>query len=353
GERFRQGLDRSNDHGAPWTQFNFTGPSWSGRDWTSSNAKEPVWSIAVDRSEPGVLHAGHSGASVSTSRDGGRTWSQSHFDYYCSFLCEEAITALALDPSSPSTIYAGIDADYDYPGFAELFKSTDSGKTWKESDAGLHLWSSVYSIAVDPNDSSRVLAGTSDYSNAGNATFLSRDAGLTWRPIPLSASRAIVFDPWNSSVVYAGTDSKGVFRSTNRGEGWSSISSGLPSLKILSLAIDRARGLLLAGTRDGVYSDPIADPRDAFLDVFDGGGGATGFLLFEAFGRFRLGTVDSSGGKVLGPEYGPYAGWSPSAASAGADGVTRILWNNDDGSAALWLTLAGGVQAAFLFPAIA
>jgi photosystem II stability/assembly factor-like uncharacterized protein len=338
GPRFRQELFRSLDQGRSWAKVNLAGP---------------VFSIAIDPKEPGVLHAGHDQAAVSSSLDGGATWSWSQFTYYCSFFCLEAITSLALDPSAPSTIYAGVDADYDYPGFGELFKSTDGGKTWKQSDAGLVLWSSVYSIAVDPNDSQRVFAGTSDYGGTNAATFLSLDAGLTWRPASLSASRAFAFDPWNPPVVYAGTDHEGVFRSTDRGTRWSPINSGLPNLKILSLAIDRTRGLLLAGTRDGIYSYPIADPRDAFIDVFEGDGATTGFLMFEAFGRFRLGTADGSGGKVLGSPHGPYTGWTPAAGSRGSDGATRVLWNSDDGSAALWLTRSGEVEAAFLYPAVA
>ena len=338
GGRFGQQLYRSNDRGTTWTKVTITGP---------------VWSVAVDPREPGVLHAGHSGANVSTSRDGGATWSYSNFTYYCSDFCEEAITSLALDPATPSTIYAGIDADYDYPGFAELFKSTDGGKSWKQSDAGLVPFSSVYSIAVDPVDSQRVLAGTSSYSGSSAGTYLSVDAGQIWRKTADPAVRAFAFDPWNPLVIYAGTDHDGVLRSTNRGTLWSPMNSGLPNPKILSLAIDRARGLLLAGTRDGVYGYPIANPRDAFIDVFDGDGGSTGFLMLEAFGRFRLGEVDPSGGKVLGSPYGPYAGWTPGAGARGSDGSTRILWNHDDGAAALWLTRPEGVQAAFLYPAVA
>ncbi|HEV8118047.1 MAG TPA: hypothetical protein VGQ32_05955, partial [Thermoanaerobaculia bacterium] len=351
GTRFKQQLYRSNDGGTTWSVVAITGPGWSGREATSPDVALPVWSVAVDPKEPGVLHVGHSGANVSTSRNGGETWSTSQFNYYCSDFCTEAITSLALDPSSPSTLYAGIDADYDYPGFAELFKSADGGKTFHQSDVGLDLWSSVYSIAVDPNDSQRVFAGTSDYNGTSTATFLSRDAGLTWRRTSLSSSRAFAFDPWNPSVLYAGTDREGVFRSVDRGETWSPINSGLPNLKIMSLAIDRARGLLLAGTQDGIYRYPIADPRDAFIDVFDAGG-ETGFLLVEAFGRFRSGTVNGSGGKQLGPEYGPYARWTPVAGARGQDGMTRVLWNHEDGSAALWLTRPEGVAAAFSFPAI-
>src|SRR5215467_4857320 len=181
-----------------------------GRTWATMNLEALVFSVAVNPKETGVVHAGLAGANVSTSRDGGGTWSNSNFAYYCSDICMESITSLALDPSSPSTMYAGIDADFDYPGFADLFKSTDGGKTWKESDAGIVLWSSVYSIAVDPVDSQRILAGASGYSGSSPGTYLSVDAGQIWRRAFDSASRAFAFDPWNPLVIYAGTDHEGV-----------------------------------------------------------------------------------------------------------------------------------------------
>jgi photosystem II stability/assembly factor-like uncharacterized protein len=329
GARFQQDLLRSLDQG---------------RTWAKIKLAEPVTSVVFDPNEARVLHAGHMNATVSTSRDGGATWSWSQFQFYCSGWCYEAITSLALDPSSPSTMYAGIDADFDYPGFAELFKTIDGGGTWKQSDAGLVLWSSVYAVAVDPDNSQRVFTGTS----AG--TYLSLDGAQTWARTSASHSRAFAVDPWNPLVLYAGTDSDGVLRSTDRGAHWSAFDSGLANPRILSLAIDRARGLLLAGTSDGVYGYPIADPRDVFLDLFDGGGGATGFLMVEAFGGFRQGTADESGRKALGPAYGPYAGWMPRGAASDGEGGTRVLWTNDDGAASLWLTRLEGAEVAFSYP---
>ncbi|HKF42752.1 MAG TPA: hypothetical protein VKG01_06620, partial [Thermoanaerobaculia bacterium] len=276
-----------------------------GKTWKQVNSAGLVTSVAVNPKEADVLHVGHAGATVSTSRDGGTTWSDSSFSYYCSFICDEAITSLELDPAVPSTMYAGIDADFDYPGFASMFKSTDGGKSWKQSDAGVVLWSSVYSIAVDPSDSQRVLAGASGYDSSSPGIYLSEDGGQTWRNTSNSASRALVFDPSYPQALYAGTDKDGVLRSVDSGRNWSSMNSGLSSPRVLSLTIDRARGLLFAGTRTGVFSYPIAEQRDAVIDVFDSGGDTTGFLLLEAHGHFRLGTANGSGAKALGSPYGP------------------------------------------------
>src|SRR4029077_4495817 len=59
-------------------------------------------------------------------------------------------------------------------------------------------------------------------------------------------------------------------------------------------------------------------------------------------------TVDNSGNSSSAGPYGPYAGWFPSAFADGSDGRAGVLWNNLDGSAALWLVDSqGGNQASY------
>lgn len=49
--------------------------------------------------------------------------------------------------------------------------------------------------------------------------------------------RALVIDPKNSSILYAGT-ARGIFKSTDRGQNWRPINSGLTAITIAALAID-------------------------------------------------------------------------------------------------------------------
>ncbi len=339
------------DAQAPDTLYAISGKEWwnsrlfrttdVGNTWTQADSRYPVYSVIVDPGKQGLVYAGQGGA-VSASRDGGTTWSSSNIPYDCSDLCLAAITSLALDPASPSTIYAGVDADYDYPGPDQLFKSTDSASTWNVSDRGLETWSSVYALAVDPDDSTRVLAATS------SGIFLSLDSGRNWSATSPSLIRALVFDPRNPSVVYAGSDREGVLRSPDGGLHWSPFNPGLSNLQVVSLVFDRTGRSLYAGTRSGVFSYPATER----LDLFGDSNGATGFFSFDPLsGRVLFGSVDSSGRKVLSSPYGPYAGWTPIAGAGGRDGVTRVLWNNDDGSAALWLARPEGVQGSYLYPA--
>src|SRR5438034_8000175 len=52
------------------------------------------------------------------------------------------ITALAIDPQTPSTLYAGItDSRFEWsegiPPSGKLFKTTDAGRSWRATNTGL------------------------------------------------------------------------------------------------------------------------------------------------------------------------------------------------------------------------
>lgn len=71
---------------------------------------------------------------------------------------------------------------------------------------------------------------------------------------------ALALDPQNAGVMYAGTGSGGLFKSTNGGQDWVASSQGLPSKAVFALAIDPTHpATVYAGTNKGVYrSDDAA-----------------------------------------------------------------------------------------------
>src|SRR6185295_19049663 len=92
-----------------------------------------------------------------------------------------AVTSLAIDPATPTTLYAGTDAE-------GVFKSTDAGGTWHYLlFSGLTL-----TLAVDPLTPSTLYMG-----HYGSAVFKSTDAGNTWGNNLLSKGpvHAFVIDP--------------------------------------------------------------------------------------------------------------------------------------------------------------
>lgn len=81
---------------------------------------------------------------------------------------------------------------------------------------------------------------------------------MTGSPIgggpPGGAVEAIVLDPRDPATVYAATNWSGVFKSTDGGQSWTAINSGLANSMVYALAISPSdNAVIYAGTRDGVF----------------------------------------------------------------------------------------------------
>jgi len=221
-----EGLFRSTDGAATWT------PSNAGLVGTS------IISLAVDPEHPGKVYAGSQRSDVARtdvarSADGGDTWSTTTtFDLF-----GNGIAALAVDPTAPGTVYAGDSA------LRGVFKTVDDGATWIQV-ASPETLLNAHALLLDPTDSSIVYAGV-----LLGGVLRSPDRGATWIPMntglfPLVVSMAI--DPSAPTTLYAGTDPgigpfKGVFKTTDAGAHWEPINAGLPTVdgvSVLSLTID-------------------------------------------------------------------------------------------------------------------
>jgi photosystem II stability/assembly factor-like uncharacterized protein len=122
------------------------------------------------------------------------------------------VLALAADPASPGTVYAGTDG-------GGVWKSTDGGSTWRSASEGLAA-PDVFSLAVAPG---AVWAGT----NGG--IYKSTDAGATWRRVwsesdnPLSIANwimSLAVDPADPDIVWAGSERGRILKTTDGGEFW-------------------------------------------------------------------------------------------------------------------------------------
>lgn len=134
-------------------------------------------------------------------------------------LVEEPIDTFALDPKIRGTLYLGKGA--------QITKTKDGGMTWTsvfmETDEN-----AIASIAVSPDDSSRIFAVT------GNGSFFgSDDGGNSWRlikKIRIKTVRELVINPKNSKEMYIATEFDGVFKSGDAGANWN-IVQGLQQFK--------------------------------------------------------------------------------------------------------------------------
>ncbi|MEO8189337.1 MAG: hypothetical protein ABI682_03265 [Acidobacteriota bacterium] len=260
-----------------------------GSSWTLTGLKSPVFRLAIPPSSPSTLLAGSSDG-VFKSIDGGNSWTRG------SGISARDIRTVVIDPSSPSTLYA---ADY----LNGMFKSTDGGVSWIAINTGLFfgqiyalaidplstatLYAGIYnflnggvfktingganwtrvtpdrrevgsvSLAIDPVDPARIYAGDDDGSGSRGTSLVekSTNGGQSWAGVIVGTGgsvNAIAIDPSNTSIVYAATGA-GVYKSTDAGLTWISVNTGLVKLSIASLTIDPHTPTTLYAGGEGLY----------------------------------------------------------------------------------------------------
>ena len=128
--------------------------------WTTQGPQGGlIRALAIDPGTPGTLYAATNGTGLFKSTDAGITWRPANAGlpdggvYDPDLGAFNGVAALAIDPRTPSTLYAGTDS-------VGVFKSTDAGDTWISADTGLPDGYSVAALAIDPHTPSTLYAGT-------------------------------------------------------------------------------------------------------------------------------------------------------------------------------------------------
>ena len=125
---------RSDDGGQSWAQL--------------ANLGATLQASALDPSNSDVLYVGTTYKGLLKTTTAGQSWSA------LSNLPAPSVNDIAIDPTHPQTVYAATDTG--------AFVSLDSGGQWSRIQDGLGPNPIVYSIDVDPDDSSQVYAVTPD-----------------------------------------------------------------------------------------------------------------------------------------------------------------------------------------------
>jgi Calx-beta domain-containing protein/carboxypeptidase family protein/beta-propeller repeat-containing protein len=250
----------------------------TGGFYKSSNAGEtftPVniplsvgaaFSIAFDPVTPSTMYVGSS-VGLFKSTDSGSTWTpQNNFGLSTA----PNVRALAIDPNSTSTIYAGTFSN-------GLFKTTNAGSSWTAMNTGMggNSPTTIFAIAIDPFDSSTIYTGHGSSGGMNKST----NGGSSWTPVtsgvPSFPVTALVADKTNAGTVYAATNGAGVIKTTNGGANWTNANNSLWKVNVLSLVAHPSNSsILYAGALAGSGSD------DAFVTKLNASGSG---LLFSTY----------------------------------------------------------------------
>ena len=196
---------------------------------------------------PNVIYS--SGNKVFKSLDKGDNWQSISPDLFAEYSknnAEGLLTVLSESPLNSEVLIAG-------GNHAELFLSTDKGKTWKNSNNGLLTHLKLTSIVPSKFDKNRVYITLNDYNHddASPNVYVSNDLCKTWQLIsnnlPIEATHIIAEDPKDENILYVGTD-LGVYVSVNKGEEWISLSNKLPTIATQDLLVHTERDELVIAT---------------------------------------------------------------------------------------------------------
>lgn len=166
-----------------------------------------------------------------------------------------SVIGLAVSPADPAQILAGT---LNAPQVAGIYRSTDAGLTWADTNAPLPPNTAIAAILFDPQDPARVLA----VDGGVGRLFLSTDGGQTWREEPslqqaLSPNSAVgrLFArvEGDTTVIYAGSRWDGVLRTQDGGRTWEKLAEGLQDQGVRVRALAAKDGILYAGTHNGLY----------------------------------------------------------------------------------------------------
>ncbi len=120
------------------------------------------------------------------------------------------VSHLEFDPQIPATVYATYTSFNSAPGDQHIYRSTDTGITWTGIDANLPDVP-VQTLLVDPDDNSRLYAGTD------LGLFVSSDAGNSWARDESPFANAIIMNlaierNAGTKYLFAFTYGRGVWR---------------------------------------------------------------------------------------------------------------------------------------------
>jgi photosystem II stability/assembly factor-like uncharacterized protein len=199
--------------------------------------------VAIDPRDKNRIYISTLDGQIHTSSDAGRTWQLLVNLNQPQLVLDQ----LLVDSRDSNIIYTSGHRHKSPGGF---FRSTDGGKTWKES-AELRN-ESIHAMTQAIDDPNVLFVGTV------NGVWVSEDSGATWTKIvsdsmPININSMAV-DPRRRSTIYAGTWWR-PYKSTDSGKTWQLIKEGMiDDSDVFAITVNpRNSDHLVASACSGIY----------------------------------------------------------------------------------------------------
>lgn len=323
------------------------GNSMSGFGSTTSSRRAWLTPVVFDPSNPAIMYYGGNqlnrstnSATSFTSISGDLSRGSSGSSSY------NTISTIAVAKTSASTIYVGTDD-------ARMWITRNTGSTWTEITAGLpNRW--ITRVSVDPTDANLAYVTLSGYRNGEDTAHVYRttNGGSTWQSIsgnlPDAPVNDIVLNPQNRSILYVGTD-VGVFASANGGATWEAAGTGLPQVSVMDLETSISGGTvqLTAGTYGlGIYrlavgGTPPANDFSIAVSPTSGSTAPGGNVSATVSTQTTSGSAQTVNLSASGLPSGASASFNPASVTSGASSTLTIATTGATPAGTYSVTLTG------------
>lgn len=255
-------------------RYRLVGPSRGGR----------VTTVTGVPSQPRTFYMGVASGGLFRTTDSGATW----VPITDGKVPLGSSGSIAVADSDPKIIYYGTGSDGVRSNVSTgrgMYKTTDGGETWKF--AGLYNAGQIGAVRIHPTNPDIVwVAAVGDIfkANAERGVFKTTDGGQNWRKVLFVSDGVGAMDvelqPGNPTVVYAwmsrlerkpwtiisGSREGGFYKSTDGGEKFAKIASGLPGE-----LIGKGNLAVTAAKPDRIYALVEAKPDGGFYRSDDAG----------------------------------------------------------------------------------